>query len=278
MKYYAVLLLWFYSTLFGYGQDGFTEEPPRLAYWQVGQNKETVIVLHGGPGAPHQYLRPEFDALSKTARVIYYDQRGCGKSDTSSSYIWQGHVNDLNRLVHTLAKDQKVFLAGSSWGSVLAILYTYTHPEDIKGLILSGTVPWYGDEGVYERNYAPPTKIQKLTIIEKRLITQPITGGRTKTDTVKITKEFEAYLGLPQYEAMMSRITAPKAERLTQIQVPILLFNGTYDRRLDWVDEYVKLFPNVKVYTLSEAGHDAWLSNPDLFFSISNEFIKNNSK
>lgn len=115
-------------------------------------------------------------------------------------------------------------------------------------------------------------------MIEKRLIPESITGGRTKIDTVKITKEYEAYLGLPQYEATMSRISAPKAERLTQVRVPIILFNGTYDRGLDWADEYVKLFPNIKVHTLNEAGHDAWLSNPDLFFSISNEFIKSNSR
>ena len=62
----------------GWGQDGFIGQSPALAYWTVGNKKEVVIVLHGGPGAGHQYLRPEWDNLSSIAKVIYYDQRGCG--------------------------------------------------------------------------------------------------------------------------------------------------------------------------------------------------------
>ena len=278
MKRYGIVLLWFCGILSSYGQDGFTPEPPRLAYWQIGQNKEIIIILHGGPGAPHQYLRPEFDALTKTARVIYYDQRGCGKSDPWTSYSWQGHVNDLKRLIRTLANDQKVFLAGSSWGSILAILYAYTHPEDVKGLILSGTIPWYGEEGVYERSKTPPTKIHKITLRENRLVRQLTAEGRLNIDTIKVTKEGECYMGLPQSEPMMSRISAPKAERLKQIAVPVLLFHGTYNQEWDWVKEYAKLFPNIQVHMLAETGHDSWLGDPDAFFTISNEFIKSNGK
>lgn len=278
MKHYRALLLWLCNPLFGYGQDGFTQGLPRLAYWQIGHKKEIVIVLHGGPGAPHQYLRPEFDALTQTARVIYYDQRGCGKSQQASSYTWQEHVNDLKRLISTLAKDQKVFLAGSSWGSILAILYAYTHPKDVKGLVLSGTVPWYGKEGVYERYYSSPTSILKFPIIVKRLVPHPTIERRIKIDTVRFTKEVEIYMGLPQSEPMESRVTAPRAERLKQIRVPILLFHGTYDRELDWADEYAKLFPNIQVHKLEETGHDSWFGNPISFFSTTNDFIKNNGK
>lgn len=278
MKHYIAPLLLLCSPFFGYGQDGFTHELPRLAYWQIGQKKEIVIVLHGGPGAPHQYLRPEFDALTETARVIYYDQRGCGKSDISNSYIWQGHVNDLKRLISTLAKGQKVFLAGSSWGSILAILYAYTHPKDVKGLVLSGTIPWYGEKGVYERYYSSPTNIQKLTMIEKRLVRHPTIEGRIKIDTVQVAKELEINLGMSQTEPMVSRITAPRAERLKQIRVPILLFHGTYNRELDWANEYAKLFPNIQVHKLEETGHDPWFGDPISFFSITNDFIKNNGK
>jgi proline iminopeptidase len=152
MRSWLLILAWFSSPFLSYGQKSFIDTQPRLAYWQLGQNNQTVIVLHGGPGATHQYLRPEFDALAKTARVIYYDQRGCGKSDSATSYTWQDHVADLKRLIATLAKDQKVFLAGSSWGSLLAILYAYTNPNDVKGVILTGTVAWLGEEKPYKRD------------------------------------------------------------------------------------------------------------------------------
>jgi pimeloyl-ACP methyl ester carboxylesterase len=278
MKHYRVLLLWLCSPFFGYGQDGFIQEIPRLAYWQIGHREEIVIVLHGGPGAPHQYLRPEFDALTETARVIYYDQRGCGKSDISNSYIWQEHVNDLKRLISTLAKGQKVFLAGSSWGSILAILYAYTHPKDVKGLVLSGTLPWNGEEGVYKRDYYSSPNIQRFPMIEKRLVRHPTIGGGIKIDTIEVAKEVAIYLGMPQTEPFVSRITAPRAERLKQIRIPILLFHGTYNRELDWANEYAKLFPNIQVHKLEETGHDSWFGDPISFFSITNEFIKNNGK
>lgn len=96
MRTWLLLFFLVNTTSLSYGQDGFIPGLPKLAYWQVGQEPTTVIVLHGGPGATHQYLRPEFDALTKTARVIYYDQRGCGKSDPAASYTWQEHVADLN--------------------------------------------------------------------------------------------------------------------------------------------------------------------------------------
>ena len=256
MKHYRALLLWLCSPFFGYGQDGFTKEFPRLAYWQIGHQKEIVIVLHGGAGAPHQYLQPEFDALTETARVIYYDQRGCGKSDVCNSYTWQEHVNDLKRLMSTLAKGQKVFLAGSSWGSILAILYAYTHPKDVKGLVLSGTVPWKGEEGIYKRDYYSSPNITRFPMIEKRLVRHPTIGGGSKIDTIQVTKEVEIYWGMAQSEPLVSRITAPRTERLKQIRVPILLFHGTYNRDMDWANEYAKLFPDIQVHELKETGHD----------------------
>ena len=127
-----------------YGQDGYVPGGPKLAYWELGDSGDVLIILHGGPCASHEYLRPEFDELSKVARIIYYDQRGCGKSDRAETYNWQDHVNDLHRVVNRFTENHEVFLAGSSWGSVLAILYTYYYPYGIKGIILSGTVPWDG--------------------------------------------------------------------------------------------------------------------------------------
>ena len=135
-------------------------------------------------------------------------------------------------------------------------------------------MPWYGDEQTYQREYFPPTKIVKLPMIEKRLVTHQTANGQVQTDTVEVSKEVECYTGLPQYEPGMSRKSAPKAERLKQLHVPILLFHGTSNRRWDWADEYTKLFPDVQVHMLPETGHDSWFGNPSLFFSISNDFIR----
>ncbi len=281
MRSWLLILAWFGSTFLSYGQNSFIDGQPRLAYWQLGQKNQTILVLHGGPGATHHYLRPEFDALAKAARVIYYDQRGCGKSDAANSYTWQDHVADLKRLIHTLANDQKVFLAGSSWGSLLAILYAYTYPNDVKGLILTGTVAWPGEEKPYQRDpllNKQVIKAMKGSIGETGVVNRQSSKGAIQQDTISISKEIEITSGLPQYEPVMSMVSAPKAERLRQIRVPILLFNGTRGQTSDGAKEYLKLFDDVQVNTLTDAGHDSWLRDPNLFFSISNEFIRNTSK
>ncbi len=59
-----------------------------------------VVVLHGGPGAHHDYLLPGFDALARDRELIYYDQRGGGRSPVARdvSVGWREHVADLEAL------------------------------------------------------------------------------------------------------------------------------------------------------------------------------------
>lgn len=274
MKHCYIILVLFLCTLDIYGQDGYIKGVPSLAYWKKGKANITVIILHGGPGAPHQYLQPEFDTLSEVAKIIYYDQRGCGKSDKSTSYTWQEHVADLKRLKNALVKNEKVILAGSSWGSQLALLYAYTYPQDIKGLILSGTFQWAGQAKPYIKRidypHYPPHKQQ---MYEHRIITSSTQDGKEKQDTVIISKTVELYSVAPLTESWESLISAPIADCLKKIALPVLLINGSLNRDRDWVNNYKVLFPNVDVYTINGAGHDPWFSEPSLFFSRCKKFI-----
>src|ERR671921_1921560 len=76
-----------------------------------------VLVLHGGPGAHHDYLLPGFDALSNRRELLYYDQRGGGRSPVSreTSVGWQEHVADLDELRKCWRLEQ-LTIAGYSWG------------------------------------------------------------------------------------------------------------------------------------------------------------------
>lgn len=266
------------------GQDGFIEGEPTLAYWKIGSKKEIVIVLHGGPNATHRYLRPEFDGLSKAAQVIYYDQRGKGKSQQATIYHWKAHVEDLNRLINKFTKTGKVFLAGSSWGTTLAMLYTYKYPARVKGLILSGTYNWQGrgyDSIRYEAykksqyQLSPPIeagKAFKLKLKEHRLISMTTDKGRKDT-IVTIEKEMEVYSG--DTETQVSVVTAPVIDSLRQITQPVLLFNGDYPVcRIDEAHTYVKLFPHAELYTIPGACHDPWISDPEKFSAKCVQFIK----
>src|ERR1041385_8605154 len=83
-----------------------------------------LLVLHGGPGAHHDYLLPQMLELATDHELLFYDQRGGGrsKSDDRDPITWQTHVEDLDRVVDEL-RMEPLDLIGYSWGGLLAILY-----------------------------------------------------------------------------------------------------------------------------------------------------------
>jgi proline iminopeptidase len=96
-----------------------------------------VVVLHGGPGAHHDYLLPQYDLLATRRELFYYDQRGGGQSPVPRDVPvgWREHVADLEAIRVSLAID-RLTLCGYSWGGLLALLYLLEHPERVERLAL----------------------------------------------------------------------------------------------------------------------------------------------
>ncbi|CAN5863760.1 proline iminopeptidase-family hydrolase [soil metagenome] len=101
-----------------------------------------VVVLHGGPGAHHDYLLPGFDALAVGRELIYYDQRGGGRSAVPRDVPvgWTEHVADLEALRQEWSLD-RLAIAGYSWGGLLALLYALDHPARVARLALVSPAP-----------------------------------------------------------------------------------------------------------------------------------------
>lgn len=83
-----------------------------------------LVVLHGGPGAHHDYLLPQMLALAEDRVCLFYDQRGGGRSKTDdrAPIGWRTHVEDLTAVLAELAPGP-LTLVGYSWGAMLAMLY-----------------------------------------------------------------------------------------------------------------------------------------------------------
>ncbi|MDB4907664.1 MAG: putative hydrolase [Gemmatimonadetes bacterium] len=94
-----------------------------------------VLVLHGGPGASHDYLLPQMLQLAGGGgrELLFYDQRGGGqsKSDDRSPVTWLAHVADLAAVVRELALEP-LTLVGYSWGALLALLYAGEAARDAR--------------------------------------------------------------------------------------------------------------------------------------------------
>lgn len=127
----------------------------RLYTRQVGDGP-SVVVLHGGPGAHHDYLLPQYDRLAAGRVLRYYDQRGGGRSPVPRDVAvgWREHVADLEALRNHWQLD-RLALLGYSWGGLLAVLYALEHPDRITRLALVSAAPVTAEwRDEFERRFA----------------------------------------------------------------------------------------------------------------------------
>ena len=107
-------------------ESGFTSTTGTPLYWvKYGRvDAPKLLVLHGGPGADHQYLLPQMLHLGEKFDLLFYDQRGGGRSrsDARIPITWQIHVEDLAAIVREFGLDA-LSIVGYSWGAMLGLLY-----------------------------------------------------------------------------------------------------------------------------------------------------------
>lgn len=120
--------------------EGFIDSKGGKTWYEIAGKKKSVplIILHGGPGYPHDSLRP-LEALAKDRQVIFYDQLGCGNSEkTNNKSHWtvDYFVEELQGLVKEL-KLKEYHLLGHSWGAALGVAYADTKPSGLRSLVLS---------------------------------------------------------------------------------------------------------------------------------------------
>ena len=125
-----------------------------MSVWvkRVGNNPDLkLLLLHGGPGATHEYLEA-FDSHLPAAGIEYhyYDQLGSGWSDVPDDpSLWrvERFVDEVEQVRVALGLDRHDFvLYGQSWGGILAIEYALAHGEHLRGLVVSnmmGSAPAY---------------------------------------------------------------------------------------------------------------------------------------
>lgn len=110
---------------------GETQTTSRPLYWAAwgpdAADAPRLLVLHGGPGADHQYLLPQLLRLAEQHDCVFYDQRGGGRSKAAADEVgpvtWRTHVDDLARVAGELLGGRPLHLVGYSWGGLLALLY-----------------------------------------------------------------------------------------------------------------------------------------------------------
>jgi proline iminopeptidase len=165
-----------------------------LYFREIGQG-QPIIVLHGGPDFDHNYLLPEMDRLSDTFRLIYFDQRGRGKSARhvrAADVSIESEIDDLESLREYFQVETVAGLS-HSWGGLLAMEYALRHPDCLSRLILMNTTPASHDDFMLLRQELPrkraPGDVEKVIALSSPI---GYASGNLETDAEYYRVHFRA--------------------------------------------------------------------------------------
>jgi len=122
------------------------------------ESKDVLLMLHGGPGVPNSYAAHFHAPYLDFCNVVYYDQRGAGKTQiknksTPESISLDLLIEDVRQVVFYLKEKyqtERIFLAGHSWGSGLGTHYISRYPQDVAGFIGYGQMT---DASITDRHW-----------------------------------------------------------------------------------------------------------------------------
>jgi proline iminopeptidase len=143
---------------------------------RVGNNTRIkLLLLHGGPGFPHEYFEAFDNYLPREGiEYVYYDQLGSYYSDqpemTDEMLALPRFVDEVEQVRRALDLDtDNFYLLGQSWGGLLAIEYALKHQDHLKALVISNmmaSIPQYND---YAENVLMPAMDPKVLAEVKQL-------------------------------------------------------------------------------------------------------------
>jgi len=273
----------------------------KVWYRAAGVDKKGIplLVLHGGPGAPHDYLEP-LEALSDERPVIFYDQLGCGKSDIPyGKDLWtvERFVDELGVVISALGL-KEVHLLGQSWGTMLAVDYILARgSQGVKSLILSGPC-------LSVRRFVSDQKEYLLELPEDLQRTIRECEAKGSFGSQAYQDAMMAYyrlhvcrldpwpdcmnramdkLGHGVYEYMwgQSEFTMTgtlfdydRSDRLKEIKVPVLFTCGRYDECTPSSTAYYQSkLPGSELIVFEDASHEHHLERTADFLRVVRDFL-----
>lgn len=258
---------------------------------------DPIIVIHGSPALTQTYLRPAFDALAQEHQVIFYDQRGCGKSTGISHINMATFLDDLDAIRKT-AGAEKVTLIGHSWGGLVAMHYAIRHPEAVNKLILMSTAPASKEEfdlfivSVMKRLEPIHDELQKIESTESyksgdpetvekqmRLVFSPYFYNPQDVAKVDFSLTQSAFLsGQKVFSLLCEEVFFKPYDlypELASIKAPTLVLHGDYDPIPKELAEHIaKTLPNGHYVEIERCGHFPYAEKPDETFNALNTFLK----
>lgn len=250
-----------------------------------------VVVLHGGPGAHHDYLLPGFDSLALGRELIYYDQRGGGRSAVprETPVGWRQQVADLEELRRQWGLEQMT-LAGYSWGGLLALLYAVEHPSHVTRLALVSPAPaWRGarlefQQRFEERNLDPGLQEERAALRRSGLREQDPAGYAQRVFELSVAPYFFdparardlapfRVTGRTQQEVWSSLGDYDLRPSLSRLKLPVIVIQGEEDVIPAESSRTLALALAGEFHLLPRTGHVPYIESHDAFVKLLDNFL-----
>jgi proline iminopeptidase len=278
---------------------------------RIGNNPTIkVLLLHGGPGATHEYLEA-FDSYFPAANIeyYYYDQLGSAYSDQPN----EPELVNLSRYVEEVEQVRKAlglnhnnfYLYGQSWGGLLAIEYALKYQRNLKGLVISNMMSSVPAYNVYAEKVLMPTmdqsalsKIKKLeqsgqyedprylALLKEHFYTQHCLRMPANNWPEPVERSFKhlnpkIYIpmqGPSELGASGALVNWDRSQDIKNITVPTLVMAARYDtmdpNHLKWM---AKQLPNGHYQYCPNGSHLAMYDDQQCYFNGLINFLKINT-
>jgi proline iminopeptidase len=278
-----------------------------LFYRMIGAGPDVLVMIHGGPGMDMGYMLPDFAPLAEHHRLLFYDQRGAGRSellrDDPALYTMAHHVADLEALRRHFGLERMTLVA-HSFGPAIAASYAMEHPDRVARMIFLGPVPPRAAD--FEARYGAAMDRQ-LTDADRAEMARQEDAMLHGPDAVAACRAYWAVAVKPRVARpeLAAKVTGdfcsagPAAIRagmavagphtseslgawdfraqLAAVAAPTLILHGETDAiPMDLVEEWTAALPHARLIKVPGASHFPYVERPDLVWPAIESFLAAN--
>ena len=283
-------------------EEGQIDVPGGQVWYKVVGSGESVplLTLHGGPGGGHDYLEP-LNALASERPVVFFDQLGCGKSDTPDDVsLWRidRFVDEVTAVRDALGLD-RIHLLGHSWGGWLAIEYMLGAPSGVVSLTLASTsasIPQF----VYEAGKLISKLPREMAETMRRLEAEgDFENPEFEAGMMEFYKRhlcrldpwpdplmrcienldgnivYETMNGPTEFTVIGNMKDWNRIEKLSEIVAPTLITCGRYDELTPACSRTLRQgIMNSRMHVFERSAHMAHLEETESYLQILSEFLR----
>jgi pimeloyl-ACP methyl ester carboxylesterase len=239
-------------------------------YYECAGDGPAVLLTHGYSSTSHAW-RGQVEALRDRYRVITWDMRGHGQTDSpeeQSAYTEAATVDDMAAILRACGVERAA-VGGLSLGGYMAMAFHLAHPEMVSALLLFDTGPGYRNDEAREgwnkwaRGRAERFESEGMSSVRDR-------------GEVRAAAHIHGAPGLAKSaRGMLTQQDARVIDSLGEIKVPTLVLVGEKDEGyLAGTDYMAAKIPSARKVVIAEAGHAANLDQPEAFNAALRSFLE----